>query len=173
MKLEMLTLLLPKTVDMTAIGMGKSHDSISAEDVNILLSYLKLDKKEVAIVMAKFLDDSNSRSELFASLYTEALDIFEGSKIKEEGIKKIVECSLTEFLTQACPFCNGVGHNIFGNTIEKCHHCRDGLFIFDNKSRASLMGLKENEYIRINKRYNRVMSKLNDLEWSALGKLHA
>ena len=40
MKLEMLTLLLPKTVDMTAIGMGKSHDSVTAEDINTRLPAL-------------------------------------------------------------------------------------------------------------------------------------
>ena len=174
MKLEMLTLLLPKTVDMTAIGMGKSHDSVTAEDINTALSYANLTKDEVAIIMAKFLNDNQSRSDLFYSFYLDALDIFEDVKLKKGGntIRTIIDCCLVESLLQACPFCNGVGQNVFNNTIEKCNHCKEGMFIFDDDSRMIMIGLDKDGFLSIKKGYTLIMSRLRDLEDSALEKLN-
>mgnify|MGYP003637181415 FL=1 len=175
MKLEMLTLLLPKTVDMTAIGMGKSHDSVTAEDINTALSYANLTKDEVAIIMAKFLNDNQSRSDLFYSFYLDALDIFEDVKLKKGNntIRTIIDCCLVESLLQACPFCNGVGQNVFNNTIEKCNHCKEGMFIFDDDSRMIMIGLDKAGFLSIKKGYTLIMSRLRDLEDSALEKLNA
>tara|TARA_R110000796_G_scaffold24798_3_gene70385 strand:+ start:5132 stop:5659 length:528 start_codon:yes stop_codon:yes gene_type:complete len=175
MKLEMLTLLLPKTVDMTAIGMGKSHDSVTAEDINTALSYANLTKDEVAIIMAKFLNDNQSRSDLFYSFYLDALDIFEDVKLKKGSntIRTIIDCCLVESLLQACPFCNGVGQNVFNNTIEKCNHCKEGMFIFDDDSRMIMIGLDKAGFLSIKKGYTLIMSRLRDLEDSALEKLNA
>ena len=175
MKLEMLTLLLPKTVDMTAIGMGKSHDSVTAEDINTALAYSNLSKDEVAIIMAKFLNDNQSRSDLFYSFYTNALDIFKGVELKrgDNIIRTIIDCCLVESLLQACPFCNGVGHNVFNNTIEKCNHCKDGMFIFDDDSRMIMMDLDMPTFKTIKNGYDKIMLKLRDLEDSALEKLNA
>ena len=174
MKLEMLTLLLPKTVDMTAIGMGKSHDSVTAEDINTALSYANLTKDEVAIIMAKFLNDNQSRSDLFYSFYLDALDIFEDVKLKKGNntIRTIIDCCLVESLLQACPFCNGVGQNVFNNTIEKCNHCKEGMFIFDDDSRMIMIGLDKAGFLSIKKGYTLIMSRLRDLEDSALEKLN-
>tara|TARA_R110000803_G_scaffold56556_2_gene113912 strand:- start:902 stop:1429 length:528 start_codon:yes stop_codon:yes gene_type:complete len=175
MKLEMLTLLLPKTVDLTAIGMGKSHDSVTAEDINTALSYANLTKDEVAIIMAKFLNDNQSRSDLFYSFYLDALDIFEDVKLKKGNntIRTIIDCCLVESLLQACPFCNGVGQNVFNNTIEKCNHCKEGMFIFDDDSRMIMIGLDKAGFLSIKKGYTLIMSRLRDLEDSALEKLNA
>ena len=134
----MLTLLLPKTVDLTAIGMGKSHDSVTAEDINTALSYANLTKDEVAFIMAKFLNDD-----------------------------------LIESLLQACPFCNGVGENVFNNTIEKCNHCKEGKFIFDDDSRMKIIGLEKPTFLSIKKGYALIISRFRDLEQSALEKLNA
>jgi len=174
MKLEMLTLLLPKTVDMTAIGMGKSHDSVTAEDINTALSYSNLSKDEVAIIMAKFLNDNQSRSDLFYSFYMDALDVFKGVKFPkgENTIKTIIDCCLVESLLQACPFCNGVGHHVFNNTIQKCNHCQDGLFEFNDNSRMMIMGLDKPMFDLIKKGYNEIIQRLKDLEDSALEKLN-
>lgn len=174
MKLEMLTLLLPKTVDMTAIGMGKSHDSVTAEDINIALSYSNLSKDEVAIIMAKFLNDNQSRSDLFYSFYTDALDIFNDVKFPkgENTIRTIIDCCLVESLLQACPFCHGVGHHVFNNTIQKCNHCEDGIFILDDDSRMIMMGLSKPMFDSIKKGYNEIIQRLRDLEDSALEKLN-
>lgn len=171
----MLTLLLPKTVDMTAIGMGKSHDSVTAEDINTALSYANLTKDEVAIIMAKFLNDNQSRSDLFYSFYLDALDIFEDVKLKKGNntIRTIIDCCLVESLLQACPFCNGVGQNVFNNTIEKCNHCKEGMFIFDDDSRMIMIGLDKAGFLSIKKGYTLIMSRLRDLEDSALEKLNA
>lgn len=171
----MLTLLLPKTVDLTAIGMGKSHDSVTAEDINTALSYANLTKDEVAIIMAKFLNDNQSRSDLFYSFYLDALDIFEDVKLKKGNntIRTIIDCCLVESLLQACPFCNGVGQNVFNNTIEKCNHCKEGMFIFDDDSRMIMIGLDKAGFLSIKKGYTLIMSRLRDLEDSALEKLNA
>ena len=179
MKLEMLTLLLPKTVDLTAIGMGKSHDSVTAEDINTALSYANLTKDEVAFIMAKFLNDNQSRSDLFNSFYLDALDTFKNTHPRKNfrqykmWVRTIIDCCLIESLLQACPFCNGVGENVFNNTIEKCNHCKEGKFIFDDDSRMIMIGLDKAGFLSIKKGYTLIMSRLRDLEDSALEKLNA
>ena len=64
MKLDLLTILLPKSLDMGSIGSGKSHDSITPQEVSTILAYANLVKTELNILMGKYLEDESATREL-------------------------------------------------------------------------------------------------------------
>ena len=61
---------------------------------------------------------------------------------------------------------------MFNNTIQKCNHCEDGIFILDDDSRMIMMGLSKPMFDSIKKGYNEIIQRLRDLEDSALEKLN-
>ena len=166
MKLDLLTILLPKSLDMGSIGSGKSHNSITPQEVSTILAYADLSEVELNLLMSKYLEDDGARQDLikYAESYIEIED--------QSLAKKIAHTAITElFIDTTCFFCNGTGNLIFENSVDKCPHCHDGIFVWSDFSRSEIMGLKKGVYMKIKKDYRELITHLIDVEQSALAKL--
>ena len=163
MKVELLALMFPSSCDLESIG-SKNHNAVTSDDINIKLSYSKITDAELNLLLAKFLDDSKCRSELFWGLY----DFVKGI-IDEKYAKRYLEVAIMERVMSACPFCNGTGVMIFKDKIETCSHCKEGNFIYSNDVVANLIGIKPQKLKK--KAYNEIINKLMDIEDSALSKI--
>jgi hypothetical protein len=166
MKLDLLTILLPKSLDMGSIGSGKSHDSITPQEISTILSYADLVKTELNILMGKYLEDESATRELIK--YVESRIGIEDKKL----VKKISHTAVTELFTDTtCFFCNGTGQLVFQDSVDKCPHCHNGIFVWSDASRSAIMGLKKGVYMKIKKDYRELINHLIDVEHSALEKL--
>lgn len=166
MKLDLLTILLPKSLDMGSIGSGKSHDSITPQEVSTILSYANLVKAELNILMGKYLEDESATHDLIK--YVESYIEMEDKKLA----KKISHTAVIELFTDTtCFFCNGTGQVVFQDSVDKCLHCHNGVFVWSDTSRSEIMGLKKGVYMKINKDYRELITHLIDVEQSALAKL--
>tara|TARA_R100000329_G_scaffold9549_4_gene10840 strand:- start:1297 stop:1830 length:534 start_codon:yes stop_codon:yes gene_type:complete len=175
MKLEILSILFPKSIDMNGIGTSKSHDSVSASDIQTILAYNGLKNYEVNIILAKYFDDDgakkNLREYISHSFFLKFKLWEEVDDMDEELISSVVSCSFMESTMHTCPFCNGVGSIILSNSITKCNHCVDGVFIFDDVVRKSIMRIDDKTYKKIKHLYEDAMKKIIDIEMTALAKL--
>ena len=166
MKLDLLTILLPKSLDMGSIGSGKSHDSITPQEVSTILSYANLVKAELNILMGKYLEDELATHELIK--YAESYIEMEDKKL----VKKIAHTAVIELFTDTtCFFCNGTGQVVFQDSVDKCLHCHNGIFVWSDFSRSASMGLKKGVYMKIKKDYKELIAHLIEVEQSALEKL--
>tara|TARA_R100000656_G_C3921917_1_gene123063 strand:- start:38 stop:541 length:504 start_codon:yes stop_codon:yes gene_type:complete len=165
MRAELLAKLLPKSSDLENIG-GVNHNAITSDDINIRLSYSKITDSELNLLLAKFLDDEQHRSNLFWELYKFAKEV-----VGKKNGRKYLEVAIMERIMTACPFCNGTGITIFKDKIDKCHHCREGTFIYSDEVISSLIGIKKKNFEK--KKYNEIINKLINLEHSALSKIGA
>ena len=170
MKIELLTRLLPKSVNYETTG-SKNHNAITPEDINTIMSYCRLTDKETAMILVRFLGDNTYRSKLYNSFYKEAAPLFIVDEIKESVIRNIVDCAFLETAFTRCPFCNGVGYRVSLNEIEDCLHCNDGVFVFTEKVKIEIIGIKKNQFKQIKEKYKKIMSMIQDLENSALSKI--
>lgn len=166
MKLDLLTILLPKSLDMGSIGSGKSHDSITPQEVSTILSYANLVKAELNILMGKYLEDELATHDLIK--YAESYIEMEDKKL----VKKIAHTAVIELFTDTtCFFCNGTGQLVFQDSVDKCLHCHNGIFVWSDFSRSAIMELKKGVYMKIKKDYKELIKHLIDIEQSALEKL--
>ena len=166
MRLDLLTILLPKSLDMGSIGSGKSHDSITPQEVSTILAYANLDKVELNILMSKYLEDEVARYDLvtYAESFVKTQDKEVAGKIAHTGVIEL-------FTDTTCFFCNGTGQLVFNDSVDKCLHCHNGIFVWSDFSRSAIMGLKKGVYMKIKKDYKELMNHLIDVEQSALEKL--
>ncbi len=166
MKLDLLTILLPKSLDMGSIGSGKSHDSITPQEVSTILSYANLDKVELNLLMSKYLEDEVARYDLikYAESFVKTQDREVAGKIAYTGVIEL-------FTDTTCFFCNGTGQMVFQDSVDKCLHCHDGIFVWSDFSRSAIMGLKKGVYMKIKKDYKELIKHLIEVEQSALEKL--
>ena len=156
MKAELLSKLLPKSLDMSGIGSGKSHDAITPQDISVILSYSKLTQNQTDFLLMKYLNDNTALQRLFKH---------------SETLEKIVKCAMLENVMGACPFCQGVGYTTFDKVIEDCNHCNKGVFIYDDRTKCSIMDLQETEYRKISKGYKQISQMIYDLEQDSLSKI--
>jgi len=170
MKIELLAKLLPKSVNLESIG-SKNHNAITSDEINIIMSYCGLTNREAAMILFRFLGDTNQRSSLYDSFYAKAIKIFEEDKISRKVVRSLVDCAFLETACTRCPFCNGVGHTVYLNKIEDCPHCNEGVFVFTEKAKLHLTGLKKGQFKQIQEKYKDIMSMIQDLENSALAKI--
>ena len=169
MKLDLLTILLPKSLDMGSIGSGKSHDSITPQEVSTILSYANLVKAALNILMGKYLEDESATHDLIK--YAESF-LKNEDELPDYFIKKIAHTAIIELFTDTtCFFCNGTGQVVFQDSVDKCLHCHNGVFVWSDTSRSEIMGLKKGVYMKINKDYRELITHLIDVEQSALAKL--
>jgi len=84
MKVELLSTLLPKSLDMSSVGTSKSHDAITPQDIAVILSYSRLSENQTNYLLMKYLNDHSAMNRLFDYFYTKAEEIFEGIKFKEQ-----------------------------------------------------------------------------------------
>jgi len=173
MKVELLSKLLPKSLDMSSVGTSKSHDAITPQDISVILSYSRLSENQTNYLLMKYLNDHSAMNRLFDYFYTKAEEIFEDVKFKhpKKTLEKIVNCAILECVVSACPFCQGVGYTTFNKKIEKCRHCSDGLFIYDDFTRCKIMDIKKGTYGKIRKGYKQIMEMFYDLEQESLSKI--
>ena len=166
MRLDLLTILLPKSLDMGSIGSGKSHDTITPQEVSTILAYANLDKVELNLLMSKYLEDEIARYDLvtYAESFVKTQDKEVASKIAHTGVIEL-------FTDTTCFFCNGTGQLVFNDSVDKCLHCHNGIFVWSDFSRSAIMGLKKGVYMKIKKDYKELMNHLIDVEQSALEKL--
>ena len=101
------------------------------------------------------------------------LKLFEDIKFKhpKKTLEKIVNCAILECVMTSCPVCNGVGYTTFNKTIEKCRHCNEGGFIYDDFTRCQIMTVKKATYGKIRRGYKKIMEMLYDLEQESLAKI--
>tara|TARA_R110000772_G_scaffold4992_7_gene17718 strand:+ start:972 stop:1496 length:525 start_codon:yes stop_codon:yes gene_type:complete len=171
MKAELLSKLLPKSLDMSGIGSGKSHDAITPQDISVILSYSKLTQNQTDFLLMKYLNDNTALQRLFKHFNNETEKIFNNIDINSETLEKIVKCAMLENVMGACPFCQGVGYTTFDKVIEDCNHCNKGVFIYDDRTKCSIMDLQETEYRKISKGYKQISQMIYDLEQDSLSKI--
>ena len=121
----------------------------------------------------KYINDRSSESSLFDELFDEVCEIFLKKEVpKEKGmIRKFLNTAIIECCMEKCVFCNGTGYIKTSNSIDKCPHCNQGNFIYDNNVRATIMGVKKNYFIKYKKEYEEIINKINSIEISALSKI--
>ena len=54
-KAEMLSKMLPKSLDMSSVGSGKSHNAITPQDIAVILSYSNLNQNQTDFLLMKYL----------------------------------------------------------------------------------------------------------------------
>ena len=170
MKVELLSKLFPKSLDMTSIGSGKSNDAVTPDEISAQLSYLNLNEEEIDVIFAKYFNDDNSKSKLF-KVYIKLVES-NLNNLKQEDIEKVTECILLESFIRACPFCNGIGSIVNKNRINKCYHCNNsGIFIFDDNTRRYIMKLNKKNYDFIKDIYVDLVNSIGKKELTALNKI--
>ena len=173
MKINMLSKLLPKSLDLSGVGTSKSHNAITPQDISIILSYSNLTDNQTDFLLMKYLNDYSAMNRLFSHFYIKAAEIFANIKFKnpEKTLEKIINCAILECSMQSCPVCNGVGYTTFNKKMEKCKHCEEGLFIYDDFTRCQIMTIKKATYGKIRRGYKQIMEMLYDLEQESLAKI--
>jgi hypothetical protein len=174
-KAELLSVLLPSSADLSTTR-GKAHNTLTSDDINIRLSYSNLTNSEMNFLLAKFLDDTSSRSKLFYSLYNKIVEFCEKEGennlvCKEKLLLKYIDTAILESIMESCPFCNGTGIIVFKHKLDKCNHCHQGKFIFTDAVRADLIGLKKGKFEKNKGIYKKITEELINIEYSALSKI--
>tara|TARA_R100001015_G_C4631106_1_gene193356 strand:+ start:2890 stop:3450 length:561 start_codon:yes stop_codon:yes gene_type:complete len=185
MKLELMSILFPKSIDMEGIGTSKSHDAITASDVQTILSYKKLKEEEVNLILAKYFDDNSARTWLLKYMESRTLEQSEvfiseqavnpGFILTFEEHSSLAMCLWLETLLHACPTCNGVGiiklSGYITNGIIKCEDCVAGVYVWSDKVRQRISGLNKDKYKKAKPFYNQIIDGINDIETNALEKI--
>ena len=172
MKAELLTLLIPSTQSFELSS--THHNKTTSEDINMLLSYSNLDKKEYSLLLMKYVDDKTSESSLFDELFDEVCEIFLKREVPKECgmIRKFLNTAIIECCVEKCVVCQGTGYLKTTDSIDKCPHCDGtGEFIYDDHVRSSIMGVKKNYFMKYKKEYESIIEKINTIENSALSKI--
>ena len=116
--------------------------------------------------MGKYLEDESATHDLIK--YAESCIEMEDKKL----VKKIAHTAVIELFTDTtCFFCNGTGQVVFQDSVDKCLHCHNGIFVWSDFSRSAIMGLKKGVYMKIKKDYKELIAHLIEVEQSALEKL--
>ena len=170
---ELLTLLLPSspTYEVRSI----THNALTPQDIAHLLAKKRLNKKELNILLAKFIDSDSAHEELFDEMMDSACTIFmkDGVPSKPGVIRKFTRLALAETLFTKCFICKGVGTVVVNNSsIEKCPHCDGtGEFVYEDVHRAHIMKIPMKLYKRHRKQYFKIREEVVDIENEALRKL--
>tara|TARA_R110000824_G_scaffold30181_1_gene99554 strand:- start:1100 stop:1600 length:501 start_codon:yes stop_codon:yes gene_type:complete len=163
MNKELLALLVPKTQSLEKSS--GSNDSITPEDINIILSYSHLSKEEYLFLLMKFVS-ADSYKESFLKQIKEDCELED-----EEILDKIINLAIIECCEPRCIFCGGTGTTVAVNTAVKCPHCTDGVFSFTDEVRGSLLGMKHIVYKKHEDFFMRVKERIENIEISSLSKI--
>lgn len=169
---ELLALLLPTSPSFEM--KSANHNALTPQDISHLLANKRLKKRELNILLAKFIDSDSAHDELFDEMLDSACDIFlnDGVPSKPGVIKKFTRMALAETLFTSCFVCKGVGTFIEDNRIKKCVHCGgSGNFIYEDISRANIMKIPMKLFRKHRKQYFKIREEIVDIENEALRKL--
>ena len=176
MKADLLSLLTAKSMNYE-ISSG-NHDAITSEDISHFLGTRGLDNREYDFLMAKYCDNTYSRSLIFDDVYEEVCNIFlkyiSANEIRKDRylIRNFINLALRETIMTVCPFCKGQGVVKTKNSIDKCNHCEGtGQFIYDNNNRPELIGITKEEYEKFRRPYLKTLEFIKNIEISALAKI--
>ena len=171
-KPELLKLLTPSSPKLELSG--KTHDSISTEDINALLGFSKLTNLEYAILVHKYINE-NLNDDFYRSLKTHVLkDLKQNTKFKldnEIKLDDLLHLAIIELTVTKCWVCKGTGFLIHLNSLSKCPHCDNGDYIYNDVVRTAILKIKRNEYYKINKLYKYILDFVTEIEYSALSKI--
>jgi|TARA_Y100000401_G_C8301803_1_gene214564 hypothetical protein len=170
MKLETLKKLTPSSPDLTG-KKSKVNNALSTEDVLMKLSFCKLTSQELDFVVGKYLDNNECLSNFYQLL---VINIYKDKEF-DEGDKdlvcNLVKCCIIECTVTKCVFCSGRGFYKNKDGIEKCTHCNDGDFIYDDNVRANLLNLNKKKYKTIKSKYEKILEMIQNIELEALEKI--
>ena len=166
MNKELLTMLVPKTQSLEKSS--GSNDSITVEDINLILSYSKLNKEEYNFLLMKFVSADTYRNSFVSEIALRHIDK-EHKVLEHSFLNKLINLAVIECCEPKCIFCNGVGTITTINSITKCPHCSDGVFNFTDEIRNELLNIKNfSDYKEI---YDNLTMIIKDIEISALSKI--
>ena len=170
---ELLTLLLPSSPSFEISS--TNHNALTPQDISHLLAKKKLKKRELNILLAKFIDSDSAHEELFDEMMDKSCDIFlkDGVPNKPGVIRKFTRMALAETLFTKCFICKGVGTVFINNSsIEKCHHCNGtGNFIYEDIHRANIMKIPIKLFKKHRRQYYKIREEIVEIENEALRKL--
>ena len=152
-----------------------NHNALTPQDIAYLLAKKRLKKRELNILLAKFIDSSSAHEELFDEMMDRACEIFmkDGVPDKPGIIRKFTRLALAETLFTKCFICKGVGTIVIDNSkLEKCPHCEGtGEFIYEDVHRAHIMKIPIKLFKKHKKQYIKIREIIIDIENEALRKL--
>jgi len=166
MNKELLTMLAPKTQSLEK-GSG-SNDSITTEDINLMLSYSDLNKEEYNFLLMKFVSADTYRNSFVSEIALRHIDK-EHEVLEHSFLNKLINLAVIECCEPKCIFCNGVGTITTINSITKCPHCTDGVFNFTDEIRGDLLNI--GDFVKYKKMYQNLIAIIQDIEISALSKI--
>tara|TARA_R110000796_G_scaffold97550_1_gene204599 strand:- start:135 stop:644 length:510 start_codon:yes stop_codon:yes gene_type:complete len=166
MNKELLSLLVPKTQSLEKTT--GSNDSITPEDINMVLSYSSLTKEEYNFLLMKFVSADTYRNAFVSEIALRHMD--KESKVLEHSfLNKLINLAVIEACEPKCIFCNGVGTITTINSISKCPHCTDGVFNFTDEIRNNLLNI--DNFSKYKKMHDNLTTIIQDIEMSALSKI--
>ena len=170
---ELLTLLLPSSPSYELKSIN--HNSITPQDISMLLANKRLRKSELNMLLAKFIDSDIAHEELFNEMMDRSCEIFLKDGVPKEAglIKKFTRFALAETLFTKCFICKGVGTlTVNNNRIETCKHCNGtGEFIYEDVHRAHIMKIPMKVFRKYKNQYIKIRDEIIDIENEALRKL--
>ena len=150
------------------------HGAVTPEDINIMLGYSDLDKKEYSFLMMKFVNDTSARDDLFYELYDDVIGFLINKKLTKGKwiIRKLINMAILESCIDKCMFCSGTGFIKTETSMDKCPHCHKGAFLWnDDQVRSELLGMKKQDFTKYKKQYEQILNKIAEIELSALQKI--
>ena len=176
MKANLLALLTSKSPSFET--RSANHDAITSEDISHFLGTRNLDSREYDLLMAKYCDNSYSKSLVFDNIYQDVFDIFiktiPASELKKDRylLRGFINLALREIILTVCPFCHGQGVVKTKGSIDKCYHCEStGQFIYDKDNRPEFLGIDKQEYKKYEKPYMETLEMVKNIEINALAKI--
>ena len=167
MNKELLSILVPKSASLEMSSHG--HDSITPEDVNMILSYANLDSEEYNFLLMKFVNETGSENMFYKSI----LKYYKSQymDIHIDDLSKLVNLAILECCNPTCMICNGTGTIITMNSLSVCPHCTDGVFDFTDDVRPQLLKMNRSTYKLYQDRLEKMIEHIRNIETSALSKI--
>jgi len=166
MNKELLSMLVPKTQSLEKTT--GSNDSITPEDINMVLSYSSLTKEEYNFLLMKFVSADTYRNSFISEIALRHMDK-ERKVLEHSFLNKLINLAVIECCEPKCIFCNGIGTITTINSVTKCPHCTDGVFNFTDEIRGDLLNIGDfDEYKEM---YQNLIAIIQDIEISALSKI--
>ena len=167
MNKELLSILVPKSASMEMSS--HSNDSITPEDVSLILSYSNLSKEEYDFLLMKFVHETASENLFYKSILEYYKERY--IDINDDDMSKLVNLAILECCNPTCMICKGTGSLITMNSITVCPHCTEGLFNFTDDVRPHLLKMRKPVYMFYKKRLESMIEHIKNIETSALSKI--
>ena len=166
MNKELLTRLVPHTQSLEKSS--GSNDSITTEDINLMLSYSNLSQEEYNFLLMKFVSADTYRNSFISEIAIRHIDK-ESEVLEHSFLNKLINLSVIECCEPKCIFCNGTGSIVTINSAVTCPHCDEGIFNFTDDARSYLLSI--DNFSKYKKIFKNITNIIKDIEISALDKI--